>query len=232
MKNTKPYKKTLLCRTVVILLLLVVLGINAFIYFNRSWAWFADNKTIQANGAKVNLAYFGVSDVYFSKEAGEVDYTEISSWDHLFLNLSPGESVSIKAQYTNHSDVTRKLSVYFGLPYGSTETPVIKNGDTGDKYYYLSTQLKITGIAVNGVTQSIDENMFLMTPPSDKIAYESEQTPQNLPVAEINLPSGESATAELTIEFINYPDIDQNDYQGFGKGTENCFRQLIAYIDA
>lgn len=226
--NENSQKTTLLKQAVTIMVLFVVLGVNAIIYFSRAFAWFADNRKVQTNGATVNLAGFGISDVYFSKGVGAAEFTEISSWDHVFQNLNPGESVSIKAQYTNDSDKTHVLNVYFGLDDDSKETPLVKDG----KYYYLSTQLKITDITLNGVAQSIAEEKFLMTPPADKIAYDTEQAVQNVFIAEIPLLSGESATVEITVQFINYSDVDQNDYQGFGKGTESCFRQLIAYIDS
>lgn len=229
MKNKETSKNVaLLKQTVVILILLVALGVTAIIYFNRSFAWFADNKNVTANGAAINLAEFGISDVYYSKGVGAVDYTEISSWNHVFQDMNPGDSVSIKASYTNHSDDTHVLRVYLGLYDGTEETPLVKD----DKYYYFSTQLKITDVVLNDAAQSVADNTFLMTPPADKIAYGAEQTPQNVFITEISLLPDESATVEITVQFVNYADVDQNDYQGFGEGTESCFRQLIAFIDS
>ncbi|MGN1078428.1 MAG: hypothetical protein ACI4ST_07910 [Candidatus Gallimonas sp.] len=229
MKNEEnPKKISLLKQSVAILALLVLLGVNVVIYFSRSFAWFANNENVEANSTTVNLAEFGISDAYFFKGVGADDYTEISSWDLVFQNMNPGESVSIKGQYTNNSDKTHTLSLYFGLFDGSTETPLVKDG----KYYYLSTQLKITDVVVNGVAQSVSDEKYLMSPPADKIAYDTEQTVQNVFIAEIPLFSGESATAEITVQFVNYSNVNQNDYQGFGQGEENCFRQLTAFIDA
>ena len=228
MKNNETSKNTaLLIKTTIILVLLVVLGINAVIYSNRSFAWFGSNRNTDANGAAVNLAEYGISDAYFAKGVGEVDYTEITDWERIFQNLNPGESISIKAQYANRSDKTHTLRVYLGLIDGSREVPLVKGG----KYYYLSTQLIISDTMVNGVSQTGADNPYLMTPPTDKTAYDTEQTVQNKFIAEISLPAGESATVEITVQFVNYSDVSQNDYQGFGAGTENCFRQLIAFID-
>ena len=228
MKNRGNSKNTtLLKRSAVMLVLLAVCLVSAVVCFHRAFAWFSENRKVTANGATVNLDGYGITDVYFSKGVGAADYTQITGWDHLFQDLNPGESLSIRAQYANQSDETHVLRVYFGLNDGNSVTPLVKDG----KYYYFGTQLKITEVVLNGVAQSVADQTFLMTPPADKIAYDAEQTVQNVFLVEIPLLPGDSATAEITVQFVNYPDVDQNAYQGFGKGTESCFRQLIAFVD-
>ncbi|MGN1093933.1 MAG: hypothetical protein ACI4SC_03035 [Candidatus Neoclostridium sp.] len=225
-----PKNKSLLKRTavmaVVLLVLIVVFGINVVIYFNRSFGWFSRSLNANAKGMEVSLAGYGITDVYFRKGVGESDYTEITSWDSVFSGLSPGDSVSIKAQYSNDSGTAHTLGVYFGIGDGN-EIPLVKDG----KYYYFGTQLKITEIVIDGNEQSFTGDKFLMTPPSDKLAYDAQQTAENAFIADVSVPSGGSAAVEITVQFVNYPDVNQNVYQGFGKGSETCFRQLIAYVN-
>ena len=113
--------------------------------------------------------------------------------------------------------------MYLGLLANEVETPLVLD----DKYYYLSTQLKIVEISVNG--QSVQDDKYLMTPPTDKLAYDAEQTVENVLIAQFDLLASQTATVEVTVEFVNYADVDQNVFQGFGKGSENagkCFRKF------
>lgn len=216
-------------KAVIALVVVVVLTLSVIFYSMPYLAWFSENENVTASGAAVSIKDYGISDEYYYKTASDEEYKEITTWDHVFKGLCPGDSVSIKAVYTNNSAETHGLIVYFGLSVGSSETPIEKDG----KYYYLSTQLKITEILKDGEIQSVSGDGYLMKPPADKIAYDTEQTAENVLIAKnISLTSGGRATVEFTVEFVNYPNVDQNVYQGFGNGNgnESCYRQLIAFI--
>ncbi|MGN1066759.1 MAG: hypothetical protein ACI4QH_03010 [Candidatus Fimimonas sp.] len=224
MKNASFTNTSTLKHAVVILVLLVVLGASLLVYFNRTLGWFADNRNVSASGAEVTLAQYGIEGTYFAKGANEAEFSQ-KDGDFGFGGIAPGQQVSMQARYVNNSTETRTLSVYLGLLANEVETPLVLD----DKYYYLSTQLKIVAISVNG--QSVQENKFLMTPPTDKLAYDAEQTVENVLVAQFDLLASQTVTVEVTVEFVNYADVDQNVYQGFGNGTENCFRKFIAFIE-
>ena len=67
-------------------------------------------------------------------------------------------------------------------------------------------------------------------------SFDSEQAvPDPIVLAEFDLAARTTASLEITVEFVNYPTVDQNAYQGFGnKGQgekrEKCYRQVIAYV--
>lgn len=228
MKNASSTNTSALKHAVVILVLLVVLGASVLAYFNRTLGWFADNCNVSANGAEVALAQYGIEGTYFVKGANDAEFSQ-KDRDFVFGGIAPGQQVSMQARYVNNSTETRTLSVHLGLLATDAETPLVLDG----KYYYLSTQLKIVKIFVNGVEQSVQDDKFLMTPPADKIAFDAEQTTENVLIAQFDLPASQTATVEVTVEFVNYADVDQNVYQGFGNGTkkENCIRKFITFIE-
>lgn len=226
MKNASFTNTSTLKHAVVILVLLVVLGASVLVYFNRTLGWFADNRNVSASGAEVALAQYGIEGTYFAKGANEVEFSQIDG-DFVFSGIAPGQRVSLQARYTNNSAENRALSVYLGLLATDVETPLVLDG----KYYYLSTQLKIVAISVNGAAQSVQDDKFLMTPPADKLAYDAEQTVENVLIAQFDLLASQTATVEVTVEFVNYADVDQNVFQGFGNGAGKCFRKFIAFVE-
>lgn len=227
-KNEKTKNIRLMVQSLIIMIFLAFLVVFAVYYFNHSMAWFAQNREVNANGASVQLASLGITDTYSSKGVGEAAYTKIEAWDHIFRELIPGDSVSIKAEYENTSGSARTLRVVFS-PGSDGETPYIEESS---KYYYFGTQLKITSISLNGDEKAPGEGIFLMTPPDDKVSFDSEQAvPDPIVLAEFDLAARTTASLEITVEFVNST-VDQNAYQGFGgKGQgENCYRQVIAYV--
>ena len=143
------------------------------------------------------------------------------------LFSATAETWAEETVYTDNSAENRALSVYLGLLATDVETPLVLDG----KYYYLSTQLKIVAISVNGAAQSVQDDKFLMTPPADKLAYDAEQTVENVLIAQFDLLASQTATVEVTVEFVNYADVDQNVFQGFGNGAGKCFRKFIAFVE-
>ena len=226
MKNASFTNTSTLKHAVVILVLLVVLGASLLVYFNRTLGWFADNRNVSASGAEVALAQYGIEGTYFAKGANKAEFSQIKG-EFVFSDIAPGQRISLQARYVNNSAENRALSVYLGLLANEVETPLVLDG----KYYYLSTQLKIVAISVNGADQSVQADKFLMNPPADKLAYDAEQTAENVLVAQFDLLASQTATVEVTVEFVNYVDVDQNVFQGFGKGAENCFRKFIAFVE-
>ena len=216
-------------QSLIIMIFLAFLMVFAVFYFNHSMAWLSQNTEVNANGASVQLASLGITDTYSSKGVGEAEYTKIEAeaWDHIFRELIPGDSVSIKAEYENTSGSARTLRVVFS-PGSDGETPYIEESS---KYYYFGTQLKITSISLNGDEKAPGEGIFLMTPPDNKVSYDSEQAVLPIVLAEFDLAARTTASLEITVEFVNST-VDQNAYQGFGgKGQgENCYRQVIAYV--
>ena len=146
MKNASFTNTSTLKHAVVILVLLVVLGASLLVYFNRTLGWFADNRNVSASGAEVTLAQYGIEGTYFAKGANETEFSPILPRGFVFSGIAPVQRISLQARYVNNSAENRALSVYLGLLANEVETPLVLDG----KYYYLSTQLKIVEIFVNG----------------------------------------------------------------------------------
>ena len=229
--NEKTKNIRLMVQSLIIMIFLAFLLVFAVFYFNHSMAWLSQNREVNANGASVQLASLGIIDTYSSKGVGE-EYTEIKAWDRIFSGLMPGDSVSIEAKYENTSGTTRTLKVVFS-PGSDGETPYVEDEKF---YYYFGTQLKITSISLKNVEGKVEETgKFLMEPPGDKVSFDLKQAvpdPDPIELAEFDLAAGTWASLEITVEFVNYPTVDQNAYQGFGsKGQgEKCYRQVIAYV--
>lgn len=210
---------SLVTQGIFLVLLICLIGCGIMIVCNNSIAWFSNNRHVSANGASVSIDDIGIEDTYYYWDDASGDYMSIESWEHIFAGMMPGDTVTIKAEYKNTSGEDRAIRVVFAVPPGG-EIPIIEDG----KYYYLSTQLQITEI--NGGEQ----NLFLLTPPENGIDYEAEQTLDDITLVNpLSIASGATATVEFTVQFVNYSDIDQNAYQGFGAKGETCFRQVVAY---
>lgn len=222
-----------------IVALFCLLGLSVIILWNNSVAWFANNKQVGADGASVTLKELGITDKYYAAK-GTDEYAEITTWAHLFENISPGDTVKIKAEYQSTSDIERTVKVYFENLNGN-DTPLTKDvtvtaadgsTTTEKRYYYLGTQLKITSVTLSSGTKA-GEGQFLTTPPENSIYYTAEQAPNKIELGSFTATKGTTYTVEFTVEFVNYTDIDQNDYQGYSSGdrTENCLRQVVAYVE-
>lgn len=249
MKFTKK-EPSLVLHGVYIVALFCLLGLSVVILWNNSVAWFAENKRVTAGGASVTLQDLNITDKYYATAINGTDYTEITAWDHLFENLMPGDAVKLKAEFTNNSDADRTFDICFENINGD-DTPLTKTVETNSggaastetRYYYLGTQLKITAITFNegGTVGDSALNGFLTEPSENKIYYTATKAPNSIKLGSANISAGETCTVEFTVEFVNYDDIDQNDYQGYGKpvtaedGTEaaaneTCLRQIVCYV--
>ncbi len=187
---------------------------SAVLFRPDSLAWFADNDTVNANGMQVKADKLDITIAYYRKGPADLEYVEIESFDSLFDGLLPGETVKLKVAYDSKEEkeesVTVSLSVFEGC-----EVPLI----IGDKYYYFGTQLKV-----------LETDEFLMAPPADYIAYEEDETPSDIELGSVTLTANSVTEFEFSIQFINYPDIDQNAYQGFGTHGEGecCLRTITS----
>lgn len=122
MKITKK-ELPLIMHGVLVVVLFCLLIVSVAILMNNSVAWFSQNKKVDANGASVSLKDLGITAKYYAKRGTEENYTEITEWAHLFENLMPGETVSIKAEYTSTEDQPRNFKVLFKA---QNETPLKK----------------------------------------------------------------------------------------------------------
>lgn len=252
MKKSKR-KFNLILYSVIIVVLVCAIVIGGILFKNVAVAWFAKNMSVNANGMAVSLKDLGISDYYYVRyDMRETTFTKVSGNSFTFRDIVPGETVTIKAVYLTDDNDTRTLDIHF-MDMGGGERPLVKDG----KYYYFGTQLRVTKKVINGGTAEELENLneyYLVTPPTNKIYYQSEgenapavtandiilaQTlalPQEkLDVSDLNLSESElegkaARIIEFTITFENYPDVDQNDYQNFGKGAEQCLRHLVTYV--
>jgi hypothetical protein len=108
------------------------------------------------------------------------------------------------------------FAVRLEVPEGG-ELPLVIDG----RYYYLSTQLKL-----------IERDLFLTPPPNDRLAYDSPVTPTDTGVGEVTVPAGGTAELIFTVTLVNYPDLDQSAYQGFGTlgAGEACHRRIVSAV--
>ncbi len=216
----------LILHSVLAIVLVCAIIVSAIIIMNPSVAWFATNDRVDATGAAVDLSTLGITDKYYSRN-GDGEYTEITEWAHIFEKLTPGDTVTVKAEYTSESQDDINLKVYFRDMGGGDAPLVTEDG----KYCYFGTQLRVTQKTMNGATPE-NVNAFLVTPPPDKIYYDAETTANDIHIGDITVASGATYTLEFTVEFVNYTDTDQNVYQKFGtQGTEKCYRQLVAIVE-
>lgn len=225
--------RAVIFRAIFLVAVFCLLLSSVIILFNRSFAWLAQNREVNADGMSVNLKSIGIEDKYYVSYDG-VNYTEVTSWNYIFkgtgdeVSIGPGDKVYIRAEYNNVSDKTHNLELHYQR-IGDNDTPIIKEVGGASRYYYLATQLKVTTAKIDGGTETAI-NEFLTAPPDNKIYYEQETQPNDIALGNLTIAPSAKSTIEFTIEFVNYTDIDQNDYQGYGEGAETCSRMVVAYI--
>ena len=198
----------------VIVLFLALLG-AAFVLFPGSFAWLSRNEEVGGGGMQVTIEGTNVSVTYY-KAVGDGDFIPLSSPEDMFSGLLPGDTVRIKAEYVSGANKAVDLALRLTVPEGG-EIPLVIDG----RYYYLSTQLKLD-----------EQDVFLLTPPDDRLAYDTEQAPTATEVGEVTVPAGGTAELVFTVLFVNYPDLDQSAYQGFGTlgSGEACYRRRVSVV--
>lgn len=196
----------------------VLLVVSSAVLFRpNSFAWFADNDTVNANGMQVKADKLDITIAYYRKAPSDAEYVEIESFDCLFDGILPGETVKLKVAYDSKEANEESVTVYLSA-FDGCEVPLILEG----KYYYFGTQLKV-----------LETDEFLLEPSADYLSYEEEQVPSDIELGSITLAANSVTEFEFSIQFVNYPDIDQNAYQGFGALGEGecCFRKITSVFE-
>ncbi len=242
MKITKK-ELPLVFHGVVVVALFCLLLVSVAILMNNSVAWFSHNKEVTAGGASVTLKELGVDATYYVVDAKgtRTDIVQETDWRHIFQDLGPGDTVTIGATYSSADQANHTLKVYFKALEEVPLTKTVKNESGVDqtRYYYLGSQLKV--VDANKVISDTQKETtvvgeFLVTPSDNQIYHTTQATPNEIaltPTA-FQITSESPCTWEFTVEFVNLPTVDQNDYQGFGKDTtkeEKCWWQLIAVVE-
>jgi hypothetical protein len=198
-------------------LLLSLIVFSVFVLSDQeSHAWFTTNKEASANNLQLKAEDLDISIAYYRKGAHESEYTRIDSFSSVFDGMMPGDTVSLKVEYTSNEARAYKATVCFDCPDGC-EAPLLQN----EKYYYFGTQLKINATGE-----------FLVTPPTDFLSYTSPQVPERLELGTLEIAAGASSYIEVQITFVNYDDVDQSIYQGFGSnGDAVCYRVISSSFE-
>ncbi len=193
----------------------VLLVVSSAILFRpNSLAWFADNDTVNASGMQVKADKLDVTISYYRKGPSDSDYVEIESFDSIFEGIMPGETVKIKLAYDSKETEDESATVYLSA-FEGCETPLVIDG----RYYYFGTQLKI-----------LENDEFLISPPVDYVSYGEEAEASDILLGEVTVFANSVTEFEFSVQFVNYPDVDQNAYQGFGTLGEGecCLRTITS----
>ena len=194
-----------------LLLLLALLSVGIlYIFKPDSLAWFSKNEQVTSGGTTLDTDAVAVTMQVYAKGPRDDDFVAIASLDHIFSDLMPGERVTFRVEITNNENTPYTV----GVAFEAFETPLVLDG----RYYYLSTQLRI-----------VETGEYLLAPPTDFLSYESEMALENKTADSVTVPADSTAETTFTLEFVNYADIDQNAYQGFGESAF-CTRKLILVL--
>lgn len=240
MKFTKKDLPLVFHGLVVVVLFCLLLA-SIVIFMNRSVAWFSHNKKVTSDGASVTLKDLGVEATYYVIDAKgtRTDILQEDDWRYVFQDIGPNDTVTIGVTYSSIDNADHTLMVYF-KPH--TEDPLTKvvnvNGVDQTNYYYLGSQLQVKNankLISDTQTETTAINKYLVEPPENKIYYTSQATPNEIlltPTA-FQIAADSPCSWEFTVQFVNLPTVDQNDYQGFGKETVGgtCWWQLVAMVE-
>ena len=203
------------CRAFVSFLVLLLLIGSALILSNRgSLAWFSRNRESGVSGMQVEVEGLGVSAEYYAASPAGGEFLPLTDPESLFAGMMPGDSIAVKVVYRSHAEEDVTLSVRLALP-KEGETPLELDG----RYYYLSTQLKL-----------VEKDVFLLAPPPDRLAYDVPAVPSDIALGDVAVPAGGEAFLLFTVMLVNYDDLDQSAYQGFGTAEVggSCYRRIFA----
>lgn len=211
--------------TTLLFCLLVVASI--LLFAGGSLGWFAEGRDVTAKDMAVQFRDYEI-DVTYEYTYNDGTFAEVGSWDDIFNGLTPGDTVTLRATYTNQSETSRTLAFSLAVLDDGEKPLTVTQGDA-TYYYHFGSQLRVTQVTV-GDDVAVGDT-FLVTPSDNRLYHVSEQTATDVKFGSATLATKEaSVTVEVTIEFINYTDINQNVYQNFGTGDECCIRYLRADI--
>lgn len=198
------------------LVLVALLVSSASLLYSYSAAWIAENDTVFTGNMQLKAASFDITMTYYRKGQNDTEYTEITSFASIFEDILPGESVWLKVAYDSKEDKAHTAAVYLDS-FDGCEKYLLIDG----KYYYFSSQLMVVGT---------DE--FLLTPPENKLCYDREQLLPRVKVGDVTITPGTVTEFEFEVHFVNYKDVNQSDYQGFGSiSDEFCYRTVTSDFD-
>lgn len=196
----------------------VLLIVSSVVVFRpRSFAWFADNREVGAGGMQLAADTLDITMTYYIKGPFDTEYVKIETFESVFDGLMPGDTVWLKVAYESGEAADHSVKVYLDS-FDGCETPLLIDG----RYYYFSTQLK-----------AVELDKFLLAPPADKLSYEAQQTLPSLELGTLTAAANSVSEFEFSVQFVNYTDVNQNAYQGFGTlgEGERCYRVISSEFD-
>ena len=179
------------------------------LFGNGTLGWFGSNDEVSANNMQTSIRGTNVELSYYAMGPDDTEYTEITSFAHIFEGLVPGDTVKLKVKYVSTDDRNLLISPYLDYEDGF-ETPLVVDG----RYYYLSSQLTVDGTPMLSGT-------------ADGLSFDSAKTPEDISLQSFTLNAGATYELEFSVSFQNL-DIDQGAYENFGSSGagEKCFRVI------
>jgi len=185
------------------------------LFGNGTLGWFGSNDEVSANNMQTSIRGTNVELSYYAMGPDDTEYTEITSFAHIFEGLVPGDTVRLKVKYVSTDDRDLLISPYLDYEDGC-ETPLVVDG----RYYYLSSQLTVDGTPMHSGT-------------ADGLSFDSAKTPEDISLQSFTLNAGATYELEFSVSFQNL-DIDQSVYENFGSSDagEKCFRVIHSDYEA
>ena len=153
--------------------------------------------------------------------------------------LFPGDRLRFTVTLTNN-DSTDCEGLRVSLIDADEEIPVTKTVNGNDAYYWFSSQLRILGVTVTDATATDKSADAFLFSPSDMDMTSTDaasptytvtdEKPQDLSVATLDLGAGQTATVSFILEFYHTDYINQNDYKSFGAYNEESASYDNGYI--
>jgi len=206
-----------------------------FVMLAKTFGWFTQNTTNNINSLDMDSFKFKITEAFSVSIKGQ-QITPDEFGVCALSDLEPGDDIIFSVSL--HSDEVKNVLVnlHFLQPDNADNGYDIPYF-TGGLFYYISSQLKITNIKVNGIdqTQAIGYNKFLLAP-SD-IVYQDglplacgTASLQNVPAVGISdnvlLTPGADLSIQVTLTFVN-SGVAQNAFKSFGTHSgEKCSRRL------
>lgn len=185
------------------------------LFGNGTLGWFGSNDEVSASNMQTSIRGTNVELSYYAMGPDDTEYTEITSFAHIFEGLVPGDTVRLKVKYVSTDDRDLLISPYLDYEDGC-ETPLVVDG----RYYYLSSQLTVDGTPMLSGT-------------ADGLSFDSAKTPEDISLPSFTLNAGATYELEFSVSFQNL-DIDQSVYENFGSSDagEKCFRVIHSDYEA
>ena len=220
----------------------------AALSLNMTLGWFAENKSVQANGMSAQV-YNSIFEVTFTPVTVVTDEKQLgvggtdktltadsetgfSSFSDLIANVKvPGQSVTFDVTIKNIGQYSAVLTG-FGLeaPEADDDKPVQAEVEGGVQDCYLSTELttKVLDVSASNENTTLTRNDVAALrlrdegKPAARIDYFTW-----LNESQISLESGDSVTFTIEIHFVDIPNQVQNQYKNYVESGGACNRNLF-----